>query len=137
LINKNIILQIHRGLRWPPINVFNSTTNKKWVGMEEKRVAKRDKCGGVAEGCQCTTFACGRREGAMYPIVNDRMLLGHDTKRHVPNTAMTASKIAGKLHLIYFNNIIEPLVKIMSIINEINFYIIYKRERQRPAALHC
>jgi hypothetical protein len=72
----------------------------------------------------------------MYRIVNDRMLLGHDAERHVPNTAMAASKIAGKPDLIFFNIIIELLVKIMIIINEINFHIIYKRERWHPAALH-
>jgi hypothetical protein len=53
------------------------------------------------------------------------------------NTAMTASKKAGKLDLIKFNDNKEPRVKIMSIINEISFYILYKRERRRPAALHC
>jgi hypothetical protein len=73
----------------------------------------------------------------MYRIVDNRTLLGHDAERHVPNTAMMASKIAGKPDLLYFNYIIEPLVKIMSIINEINFYIIYKREKWRPAASHC
>jgi hypothetical protein len=137
LINNNIIKKIHHGLRWPPINVFDSSTNQKWTGMEEKRVEKKDKRGGVAEGCQCATSACGMREGAMYYIVDDRTLLGHEAKCHVPNTAMTASKIAGKPDLIYFNNIVEPLVKIMSIIHETNFYIIYERERRRPAALHC
>ncbi len=42
LINKNIIKKIHRDLRWPPIDVFNSTTNQKWAGVEEKRVEKKD-----------------------------------------------------------------------------------------------
>ncbi len=65
---------------------------------------KRDECGGVAEGCLCAMSACGRREGAMYRIVNDCTLLGHDAERHVPNTAITASKIAGNPDLIYFNN---------------------------------
>jgi hypothetical protein len=69
-------------------------------------------------------------------IVNNCTLLGHDAEHHVPNTDMMASKIAGKPDLIYFNNIIEPLVKIMGIVIEIIFYIIYKRERQRPAASH-
>ena len=70
----------------------------------------------------------------MCRIANVLTLLGHDAERHVPNMAMTASKIAGEPDLIYFNNIIEPLVKIMSIINETNFYILYNRERRRPAA---
>jgi hypothetical protein len=60
LIDKNIIQKIHCGLRWPPINVFDSITNQKWVGTEEKRVEKRDECGGVAEGYQCATSACAR-----------------------------------------------------------------------------
>jgi hypothetical protein len=64
----------------------------------------------------------------MYRIVNNRTLLGHDAECHVPNTAMTASKIAGKLDLIYFNNIIELLIKIIGIIIEINF-ILPTRER--------
>ncbi len=100
LIEKNIIKKIHRGLRWPPINVFDSTTHQKWAGVEEKRVEKRDKRGGVGEGCQCTTSACGRREGATNHIINDRTLLCHDAERHDPNTAMAASKIAGKPDLI-------------------------------------
>jgi hypothetical protein len=100
LINENIIKKIHHGLKWPPINVFDSTTNQKWAGAEEKRVEKRYKHGGMAEGCQCTTSACGKREEAMYCIVNNRMLLGHDAERHDPNTVMTASKIAGKPDLI-------------------------------------
>ncbi len=123
MIDDYIIKIIHCGLRWPPINVFDSTTNQKWVGAEEKRVEKRGKRGGVAEGCQCSTSACGRREGAMYRIVDNPTLLGHDAECHVPNTAMTASKIAGKLDPIYFYNIIELLVKIMSIINEIIFVL--------------
>ncbi len=61
---------------------------------------KRDKHGGMAEGYQCTTSACGRREGATYRIDNDCTLLGHDAECHDPNMAMTASKIAGKLDLI-------------------------------------
>ncbi len=72
----------------------------------------------------------------MYRIVNDCTLLGHDAEHHDPNTAMTASKIAGEPDLMQFNNNIEPRVKTMSIINEIKF-IFYKRERRRPAALHC
>ncbi len=89
---------------------------------------KRDEHGGVAEGCQCATSACGRREGATYRIVDNRTLLGHDAEHHVLNTAITASKIAGKPDLIYFNNIIEPLVKIVSIINEIIFFYLQVRE---------
>ncbi len=137
MIDKSIIKKKHHGVRWALIDVFDSTINQKWVGAEEKRVEKRDEHGGVAEGCQCTKSACGRREGAMYRIVNNHTLLGHDAERHVPNMVMTASKIAGEPDLIYFNNIIEPLVKKMCIINEIIFYIIYKRERWHPAALHC
>ncbi len=87
---------------------------------------KSDERRGVAE----------RREGAMYRIVNDCTLLGHDAERLIPNKAMTVSKIAGEPDLMYFNNFIEPLVEIMSIINDINFYIIYKRERWRLAASH-
>jgi hypothetical protein len=98
---QNIIKKIRCVLRWPPIDVFDSTTNQKRAGVEEKRVEKRDKHGGVAEGCQCATSACGRREGAKYRIVDDCTLLSHDVERHVPNMAMTASKIAGKLDLIY------------------------------------
>jgi hypothetical protein len=52
----------------------------------------------------------------MYRIVNDHTLLGHEAERHDPNTAMTASKIAGKLELIYFNDNIEPRSKITNII---------------------
>jgi hypothetical protein len=63
-------------------------------------VEKRDECGGMAEGCQCTMSACVRREGGTYHIVEDRTLLGHDAECHVPNTAMTASKIAGMPDLI-------------------------------------
>jgi hypothetical protein len=55
--------------------------------------------------------------------VDDHTLLSHDTERHDPNTAMTASKIAGEPDLIWFNNNIEPCVKIMSIINKINFIL--------------
>jgi hypothetical protein len=78
-----------------------------------------------------------KERGGNIPHCHDCTLLGHDAERHVPNMAMTSSKITGELDLTYFNNVIEKLVKIMSIINEINFYIIYKRERRRPAVLHC
>ncbi len=61
LIDKNIFEKINFGLRWPPINVFDSTTNQKWAGVEEKKVKKRDEHGGVAEGCQCAMSACGER----------------------------------------------------------------------------
>jgi hypothetical protein len=53
--------------------------------------------------------------------------------------AMTAFKIAGKPDLIQFNNIIELHVKIMSIINKINF-ILSTRERggaQQPRIAAC
>ncbi len=73
----------------------------------------------------------------MYRIVNNCTLLGHDAECHDPNMAMTASIIAGEPELIYFNDNIELRVKIISIINEINFYIMYKRESWCPAALHC
>jgi hypothetical protein len=102
-------------------------------------VEKRDKCGGVAEGCQCTTSACGRLAGATYCIINNHTLLGHDAEHHDPNTAMTASKIAGKLDLIFFNNNIEPHSKITNIINEIIF-IFCTREKdgaQRPHIAAC
>ncbi len=46
------------GGRWSI--VLHITTYQKWVGVGEERVEKRDKCGGVAEGCQCATSACGR-----------------------------------------------------------------------------
>ena len=76
-------------------------------------------------------------EGAesLSPIINDRVLLGHDAERHDPNTTMMASKMAGKPDLIYFNNIVESHVKITSIINEIIFYTIYKREGVMPSGL--
>jgi hypothetical protein len=67
------------------------------------------------------------------------MLLGHDAEHHDPNTAMTASKIAGKPDLVYFNNNIEPLAKITSIINEL-ILIFCTRERgsiQRPCIAAC
>jgi hypothetical protein len=73
----------------------------------------------------------------MYCIVNDHTLLGHDAEHHGPNTTMTASKTADKPDLIYFNNNIEPHSNLTNIINAIIFYIMYKRERRRPAALHC
>jgi hypothetical protein len=90
-------------------------------GHGGERGEKRDKCGAVAEGCQCATSAGGRREGATYHIVNNCTLLGHDAKRNDQNMAMMASKIAGKPDLIYFNNDIEPHAKITSIIKEIFF----------------
>ncbi len=69
------------------------------MGVAEERVEKRDKHGGVAEGCQCATSPCGRLEGATYRIVKDCTLLGHDAERHDPNMEVTAYKIAGKLDL--------------------------------------
>jgi hypothetical protein len=50
------------GRQW---NSGDTTTNQKLVGAEEKRMEKRDKRGGVVEGCQCTTSACGGREMTM------------------------------------------------------------------------
>ncbi len=40
--------------------ILHTTTNQKWLGVVEERVEKRDKHGGVAEGSQCATSACGR-----------------------------------------------------------------------------
>jgi hypothetical protein len=102
-------------------------------------VEKTDERGGVAEGCQCTTSACGRREGATYRIFDNCTLLGHDAECHDPNMAMTASEIGGKLGLIYFNNNIEPRAKITSIINDF-FLIFCTRERgsaQQPCIAAC
>ena len=68
-------------------------------------------------------------------IVDDRTLLGHNAERHDTNTATTASKIADEPNHVYFINIVAPGVKITIIINEINFYIIYKREGVVPGGL--
>jgi hypothetical protein len=73
---------------------------KNWVGAEEKRIDKRDKHGGVAEGCQCTTPACGGREMVMQGIINNRTLLHHDAEHHDPNMTMMASKIVGEPDLV-------------------------------------
>ena len=62
-------------------------------------------------------------------------MLGHNAECHDPNTATTASKIADEPDRIYFINIVVPRVKITSIINEINFNIIYKREGVAPGGL--
>jgi hypothetical protein len=62
-------------------------------------------------------------------------LLGHDAENNDPKTATTGSKIADKPDPIYFINIVAPCVKITSIINEINFNIIYKREGVAPGSL--
>ncbi len=48
----------------------------------------------------------------MHRILEDRTLLGHDAECHDPNTAMMASKIAGKPDLIYFDNNLEERSKI-------------------------
>jgi hypothetical protein len=96
-INKN---KKPRGFWRPPIKDNHTTTNQNWAGVGEARMEKRDKRGGVAEGCQCATSACARRERATYCIINNCMLLGHDAECHDPNTAMTASKIAGNPDLI-------------------------------------
>jgi hypothetical protein len=85
-------------------------------------VEKRDKREGVVEGCQCTTSLCGRRERVMYCIVDNCTMLCHDAERHDPNTAMTTSKIDVEPDLIYFNNIVEPHIKIMIIMIKMNFY---------------
>ncbi len=94
----NIKYIVAFGGRW--LIILHTTTYQKWVGIKEERVDKRDERGGVAEGCQCATPACERWEGAMYRILENHMLLGHDAERHDPNTAMTASKKAGKPDLI-------------------------------------
>jgi hypothetical protein len=47
-----------------PWNSGDTTTNQKWAGAEERKMEKRDKCRGAAEGCQCATSACGGREVA-------------------------------------------------------------------------
>ena len=62
---------------------------------------ERDKCGGVAEGCLCTTSACGVKE-VTKRIVDNHTLLGHDAEHHDPNTATTASKLAGEPDLPFF-----------------------------------
>ncbi len=54
----NIKYIVALGGRW--LIILHTTTNQKWAGAGEERVEKRDKHGGVAEGCQCTTSACGR-----------------------------------------------------------------------------
>jgi hypothetical protein len=46
------------GSRW--LIILHTTANQKWAGTVEERVEKRGERGGVAEGCQCTTSACGR-----------------------------------------------------------------------------
>jgi hypothetical protein len=40
--------------------ILHTTTNQKQAGTGEERVEKRDKHGGVAEGCQWATSACGK-----------------------------------------------------------------------------
>jgi hypothetical protein len=47
LINKNILKKIHYGLRWPPIDVFDSTTNQKHMGVMEEVQGKRFNGGGA------------------------------------------------------------------------------------------
>jgi hypothetical protein len=54
----NIKYIVAFGSRW--LIILHTTTNQKWAGMGDKRVEKRDKCGGVAKGCQCATSVCGR-----------------------------------------------------------------------------
>ncbi len=56
--NKNIKYIVAFGGCWSII--LHTTTNQKWAGAEEERVEKREKHGGVAEGCQCATSACER-----------------------------------------------------------------------------
>jgi hypothetical protein len=47
LVVENIIKKIHRGLRWPPIDVFDSTTNQKHAGVTEEVHGKRFDGGGA------------------------------------------------------------------------------------------
>ena len=63
---------------------------------------------------------------AVQHIIDGRTLLPLDAEHHDLNTTMMVSKQAGKPDPIYFNNIIEAQVKIMSIIIKINLYTIYK-----------
>jgi hypothetical protein len=63
------------------------------------------------------------------------MLLGHNAEHHDPNTATKAAKIADEPDHVYIINIVVPHIKIMSIINEINFNFIYKREGVAPGGL--
>jgi hypothetical protein len=56
--NNNIKYIVAFGGRW--LIILHTTTNQKWAGAGEERVEKRDKCGGVAEGCICAMSACGR-----------------------------------------------------------------------------
>ena len=63
------------------------------------------------------------------------MSLGHDAERHDPNMATAPPKIADEPDIIYFNIIVYSRVKITSIINEINFIIICKREGVAPGGL--
>ncbi len=47
LIDEKIIKKIHRGLRWPPIDVFDATTNQKHSGVTEEAQGKRFDRGGA------------------------------------------------------------------------------------------
>ncbi len=47
LIDENIMKKIHRGLRWPPIDVFDSITNQKHAFMMEEVQEKRFNGGGA------------------------------------------------------------------------------------------
>ena len=47
----------------------------------------------------------------------------------------TSSKIGDEQGHIYFIDIVAPRVKVTSIINEINFNLIYKREGVAPGSL--
>ena len=54
------------------------------------------------------------------------MMLGHDAEHHDPNTAMKPSKIVNEPDIIYFINIVQSRIKIMSIINEIILEKVFK-----------
>ena len=77
----------------------------------------------------------GRKVTTQQRIIDNHMLLDHNAERHDTNTATTASKIADEPNCVYFINIVAPGVKITSIINEIHFIIIYKREGVAPGSL--
>jgi hypothetical protein len=79
--------------------LIQQPTKNGWA--QGRRVWRRGtNVGEWQRDAKCTTSACGRWEGATYRIVDNCTLLGHDAERHDPNTAMMASKIAGKLDLI-------------------------------------
>ena len=70
-------------------------------------------------------------------IVDGCALLPLDAERHDLNTTMMVSKQAGKPDPIYFNNIIEAQVKIMSIIIKKNCTLSTSERGWHPVVLHC